>query len=137
MILNGWSSCQNAPAAAPCTSAPRPVQSGPYATSGIRYSTVMGPGGRANAVGGSVGVDLNPVPGDPEATIRKARAIRRAAFGPANPSAADHRVAAEAYRMEMHAKAELEKQKAAVGVKRRGSTCTRSRRHPRSAPGAS
>jgi hypothetical protein len=85
---------------------------GPYATSGIRYSTVMGPGGRAYAVGGSVGVDLNPVPGDPEATIRKARAIRRAAYGPANPSAADHRVAAAAYRMEMRAKAELEEQEA-------------------------
>jgi hypothetical protein len=83
---------------------------GPYAESGASYITVRGPDGRSYAVGGSVQVDVRPVPGDPEATIRKARAIRRAAYGPMNPSAADMRVAAEAYRMEMQARRELEEQ---------------------------
>jgi hypothetical protein len=39
----------------------------------IVYDTLIGPDGTAYAVGGSVAVDLSPVPGDPEATIRKAR----------------------------------------------------------------
>jgi len=56
------------------------------------------------AVGGSVKVDLSPVPGDPEATIRKAQRIAAAAMAPANPSAADMRVAARAYALEMAAR---------------------------------
>ena len=80
---------------------------GPYAGSSASYITVRGPDGRSYAIGGSVRVDLRPVPGDPVATIRKAQAIRRAAYGPMSPSAADMRVAAEAYRMEVQARREL------------------------------
>ena len=80
---------------------------GPYAQSAASYITIRGPDGRSYAVGGSVKVDLQPVPGDPQATIRKARAIIRAAFGPHAPSGADMRVAAEAYRMERMARREV------------------------------
>jgi hypothetical protein len=80
---------------------------GPYARGGAAYVTIRGPDGRSYAVGGSVQVDLRPVPGDPEATLRKARAIIRAAYGPHQPSAADMRVAANAYRLERMARAEI------------------------------
>ncbi len=85
---------------------------GPYAQSAASYVTIRGPDGRSYAVGGSVKVDLQPVRGDPEATIRKARAIIRAAFGPHTPSGADMRVAAEAYRMERMAHQEMEEEQA-------------------------
>jgi hypothetical protein len=58
-------------------------------------------------VGGHVSVDLEPVPGNPEATLRKARALQRAAFAPGQPSSADMRVAAEAYRLEQEAQQEI------------------------------
>ncbi len=79
---------------------------GKYA-SGLSLTTRMGPDGRHYAVGGEVSIDLSAVPGDPDATIAKALAIRRAANAPANPSRQDRLVAAEATRME--AKARLEK----------------------------
>jgi hypothetical protein len=44
-------------------------------------------------------VDMSPVPGNPRATLNKAQAVLRAADAPGDPSAADMRVAAEAYRM--------------------------------------
>ena len=78
-----------------------------YAQGGPNYIYVLGPDGQLYAVGGSVDVDLRPIPGNPEATIRKARILRRASFGPTQPSAQDFRVAAAAYRMEMEAKREL------------------------------
>ncbi|MBN2534545.1 MAG: hypothetical protein JXB88_16800 [Spirochaetales bacterium] len=83
---------------------------GPYASSGIAYDYLILPGGQKYAVGGSVGVDLKPVPGDPEATIRKARIIRSSALAPHEPSAADKQVAAKAYEMEMEARKQLEKE---------------------------
>ncbi|MFP4384407.1 MAG: putative metalloprotease CJM1_0395 family protein [Spirochaetia bacterium] len=73
----------------------------------VMYRYSRGPDGRMYAAGGSVKVDLSPVPGDHEATVRKARKIRLAAMGPQSPSGADIRVAAKAYRMEMAAKREL------------------------------
>jgi hypothetical protein len=73
----------------------------------VMYRYSRGPDGRMYAAGGSVKVDLSPVPGDPEATVRKARKVRLAAMGPLSPSGADIRVAAKAYRMEMAAKREL------------------------------
>ena len=80
---------------------------GPYARAGPQYSYIILPDGRRFAVGGSVSVDLKPVPGNPEATIRKAKAVRRAAHAPMQPSSADMHVATEAYRVEMQAKQEL------------------------------
>lgn len=72
---------------------------GGAAASGIQLTTSRGPDGTNYAVGGSIKVDMNPVPGSPRATLNKAQAVLRAAFAPGNPSAADMRVAAEAYRI--------------------------------------
>lgn len=85
---------------------------GPYARAGPQYSYIILPDGRRFAVGGSVSVDLKPVPGNPEATIRKAKAVRRAAYAPMQPSSADMHVATEAYRVEMQAKRELDRMEA-------------------------
>jgi hypothetical protein len=57
-------------------------------------------------VGGEVGIDTSRVPDDPEATIRKAQVVRRAALAPAEPSPRDRQVAAEATRMESQARQE-------------------------------
>ncbi len=59
------------------------------------------------AVGGEVSIDTSPVPGDPGATLQKARRIRQAALAPADPSAQDMRVAARASQMALEARAEL------------------------------
>jgi hypothetical protein len=80
---------------------------GPYAASGILYSTVNGADGEAIAVGGRIAVDLAVVPGDPEATLRKARTVLNASQAPGDPSAADMRVAARAYRLMQEARQEL------------------------------
>jgi hypothetical protein len=88
---------------------------GPYAKSAAQYDYAVGPDGTLYAVGGSVRVDLRPVPGDPEATLRKATAIMQAALGPGEPSAADTRIAAEAYAMAMQARREIEAERAGQG----------------------
>ena len=80
---------------------------GTNAASGINLILRRGPDGRSFAVGGSVKVDTSPVPGDPEATIRKATGIINAALAPGDPSAADMRVAARAYQMASAAKQEI------------------------------
>lgn len=80
---------------------------GPYAASGILYSTVNGADGEPIAVGGRIAVDLAVVPGDPEATLRKARTVLNASQAPGDPSAADMRVAARAYRLMQEARQEL------------------------------
>ncbi len=77
------------------------------------YSFVRGPDGVSYAVGGSVDVDTSPIPGDPEATLRKAQLLRRAANAPAEPSSQDGRVAAQAAAMEIDARAELRAKEAA------------------------
>ncbi|NBF39581.1 MAG: hypothetical protein GVY14_04140 [Spirochaetes bacterium] len=84
---------------------------GPYAASGVTLSTRLGPDGERYAVGGSIRADLSEVPGDPRATLRKANAVRRAAFAPGSPSSADMRVAADAYRLAREAREELEAQR--------------------------
>jgi hypothetical protein len=82
----------------------------------VVYDTVTGPDGSTYAVGGGVAVDLSPVPGDPEATIRKARLAIQAAYAAGEPSGADMRVAAEAYQLEMAAQRELEREQEEGGV---------------------
>lgn len=79
---------------------------GQYASSPT-YSFVRGPDGVSYAVAGEINVDTSPIPGDPEATLRKAQQLRRAANAPAEPSAQDGRVAALAAQMELEARAEL------------------------------
>ncbi len=93
---------------------------GPYAEGAPQYIYAMGPDGTLYAVGGSVKVDVEPVPGDPEATLRKAEALMQAALGPGEPSAADMRIAADAYRMAMQAKREIEEERAAGGERTQG-----------------
>lgn len=88
---------------------------GGAAGSGIHYTFSRGPDGRMYATGGSIKVDLEPVPGNPEATIRKARQVRRAALAPGEPSAADMKMAARAYRVEQEAEKELEQNESETG----------------------
>jgi hypothetical protein len=80
-----------------------------YVIRGAHYVYQRGPDGMRYAVGGDVQIDVSPVPGNPEATIKKAEAIRKAALAPPQPSARDRQVAAEATQMKMKAQAELQK----------------------------
>lgn len=91
---------------------------GQYASSPT-YSFVRGPDGVSYAVGGEVKIDTSPIPGDPEATLRKAQQLRRAANAPAEPSSQDSRVAAQATQMEQQARAELREQQAIEAEQRR------------------
>ena len=84
---------------------------GPYAQGGPTYTYERGPDGQNYAVGGEVSIDTAPIPGDPEATIRKAQVIKAAAMAPAEPSAQDRAVAAAASQMEAQARLELNQQR--------------------------
>ncbi len=86
---------------------------GGFVRGGARYSYQTGPDGRKYAVGGEVSIESSPVSGDPDATVRKAQTIRRAALAPANPSPQDRQVAASASRMENQARAEMARMKEA------------------------
>jgi len=83
---------------------------GPYAGAPA-YQTVRGPDGRLYAVGGEVQIDVSDIPGNPEATIRKLQVVRRAALAPAQPSAADRRVASIAQQGIAEARQELREQR--------------------------
>ncbi|MFO8031675.1 MAG: putative metalloprotease CJM1_0395 family protein [Desulfohalobiaceae bacterium] len=80
---------------------------GPYVQGGADLKLRMGPDGQFYAVGGEVSMDASEVPGDPEATMDKARTLRRAALAPARPSAQDLQVAALAAEMILEARQEL------------------------------
>ncbi len=67
----------------------------------------MGPDNKRYAVGGEVSIDTSKIEGDPQATIAKAKQIRRAALSPAEPSGQDRQVAAQAVKMEIDANKEL------------------------------
>jgi hypothetical protein len=90
----------------------------------FEYET--GPDGRRYAVGGEVKIDTSAVSGNPEATLRKAQTIRRAANAPRNPSSQDRQVAAQAAQMEAQARQEINRERAeeskeAGGVKTKDS----------------
>lgn len=87
---------------------------GGIAHSGANFTYQRGPDGQLYAVGGEVSIDASAIPGDPEATIRKAAQIRRAALAPAMPSAQDLSVASGAAQMETQAYAELARHKAST-----------------------
>lgn len=76
-------------------------------TGGASFSYQRGPDGKNYAVGGEVGIDTSPVPGDPQATIRKMQQVRSAALAPASPSTQDVKVASQATSMAAKAMAEL------------------------------
>ena len=84
---------------------------GPYARSGARYQYQQGPDHRRYAVGGEVNIDASAVQGDPQATVRKAEVVRRAALAPAQPSPQDRRVAAQASAMESRARQEIARER--------------------------
>lgn len=84
---------------------------GQYAK-GTSYTYQRGPDGVSYAIGGEVQIDTSPIPGDPEATLRKAQQLRRAANAPAEPSSQDARVAALAAQMEQEARLDLREQQA-------------------------
>lgn len=81
---------------------------GGLATGGANFSYQTGADGKRYAVGGEVNIDTSSVPGDPQATIRKAQQIRRAALAPADPSPQDRAVAASASAMEIKARKEIQ-----------------------------
>lgn len=83
---------------------------GAYAKGGVQYTYQRGPDGKNYAVGGEVQIDTSPISGDPEATLRKADQIRRAANAPAQPSSTDRAVAAEAAAMATQARIELSRE---------------------------
>ncbi|NPV85873.1 MAG: hypothetical protein HPY45_07685 [Anaerolineae bacterium] len=77
---------------------------------GAVFEYKTGPDGKRYAVGGEVSIDTSEVPDDPQATLRKAAQIKRAALAPAQPSAQDYRVAAQASQMEARAAMQLMRQ---------------------------
>ena len=77
---------------------------------GARFERVRGPDGRLYAVGGEVSIDASAA-NTPEATLAKAEIIRRAALAPADPSAQDRAVAAQAVKMATEARAEIARQR--------------------------
>ena len=79
---------------------------GRYARGGASYTLQKGPDGVSYAIGGEVGIDVGKE-STPEATLIKMQTIRRAALAPANPSAADRRIAAQASVKEAQARQEL------------------------------
>lgn len=80
---------------------------GALARGGPSYTYQRGPDGAHYAVGGEVQIDLSAIPGDPQATLRKAEQIRAAALAPAQPSSQDYAVAARATQMAAEAQREL------------------------------
>ncbi|MFO7705821.1 MAG: putative metalloprotease CJM1_0395 family protein [Halopseudomonas sp.] len=73
----------------------------------VSYSYERGSDGRSYAVAGSVAIDTAAVPGDPAATLQKLQQVQRAALAPAQPSAQDLAVAAQASQAMAQARAEL------------------------------
>ena len=77
------------------------------------YEYETGPDGKRYAVGGEVSIDISDEK-TPEQTVRKMRQVKAAALAPAEPSAQDYKVAAQATQKEQAAQAELVKEKLEV-----------------------
>jgi len=84
---------------------------GGYVRGGVHYEYMTGPDGNRYASGGEVSIEVSEIPDNPQATIEKARIVRRAALAPAEPSSTDRAIAAEATRMEQKAQQEIIKSK--------------------------
>ena len=76
-----------------------------------KYEYQTGPDGKRYAVGGSVEIDTSAITDDPEATLNKARVIKRAALAPEEPSAQDRKVARQADRMAAEAQKQINEQR--------------------------
>jgi hypothetical protein len=83
---------------------------GRFATSGAKFDYQTGPDGERYAVAGEVSLDMSTDPSDPSGTIQKMRVIAAAANAPADPSAQDRHVAAEANQAIAKAEQELASQ---------------------------
>jgi len=86
---------------------------GGYAQGGASYDYVTGPDGKRYANSGHVNIDTSPER-TPEATIRKADVVYKAALAPAEPSPSDRQIAANAAKMKLDAQKKLEAQDTAV-----------------------
>lgn len=82
---------------------------GQYA-SAPHYEYENGPDGKRYVTDGSVNIDVGEE-SDPQATIAKMQVVKRAALAPAQPSAQDRRVYAEASQKEAEARRELNEQR--------------------------
>ena len=81
-----------------------------------QYEYTTGPDGKRYATGGEVSIDVSEED-TPEDTIRKMQQVKAAALAPAEPSAQDLRVAAEAAQKTFEARKELAEEKnEGVGV---------------------
>ncbi|BCN94074.1 hypothetical protein THMIRHAM_18590 [Thiomicrorhabdus immobilis] len=89
--------------------------SGGYSTGGMSFTYQTGPDGKRYAIGGEVGIDTSPIPGDPQATLQKAMVIQRAALAPAEPSSQDLKVAQAASQMMVQARVEIASAKVEEG----------------------
>ena len=83
---------------------------GQYARGGASYTYQQGPDGRRYAIGGEVSIDIGKE-ATPEETIQKMVTVKRAALAPAEPSATDRAIAANAAATESRARQELQTQK--------------------------
>ncbi len=79
-----------------------------------QYEFQRGPDGVLYAVGGEVTIDSAPVAGDPQATIDKMKIVHAAALAPTDPSAQDHRVAAQALQEKLSAELALAAERGSV-----------------------
>jgi len=86
------------------------TSAGQYARGGASYTYQQGPDGRRYAIGGEVSIDIGKE-ATPEETIQKMVTVKRAALAPAEPSATDRAIAANAAATESRARQELQTQK--------------------------
>jgi hypothetical protein len=96
---------------------------GPYARGGAQLEYTVGPDGKQYAVGGEVTISTSRE-STPEATLKKARTIRRAALAPAEPSSQDRRVAAQASQLEREALSQIAQESRAESLERGGAPRT-------------
>ncbi len=80
---------------------------GSYARGSVSFGYVTGPDGKKYVVEGHINIDARPITNNPEATIRKARAIRSIELAPTNTSPQDRSVSAEIAKIEREARMEL------------------------------
>ena len=80
---------------------------GSYARGSVSFDYVTGPDGKKYAKEGHINIDSRPVPNNPEATIRKARAIRSVELSTTNTSPQNRTVSAEIAKIEREARMEL------------------------------
>lgn len=80
---------------------------GSLVVSGPSFTYQQGPDGRSYAIGGAVQLDTSAVANNPEKTLEKANQVRQAALAPAEPSAQDLRVAANANQLAARARVDI------------------------------